>query len=85
VTHHDIALQIHNERAARSFRAFDQPVRMLERMEIRPADSTGQGFDQRFATPRFRGCDIGDDQLFVAHHGCTHGDFLRGEPLQKLR
>jgi hypothetical protein len=50
---------------------------MFERVQIRSADSTSESFDQRLARPGLRRCDLGDDQLFIAHDGGTHGYSLQ--------
>src|SRR5271169_5788829 len=79
MAHHDVAFEVHYERTAGTPRALDQTFRMLERMQVRTADPAREGLYQRFTRTRFRRCDIGDDQLLVAHHGGTHVSSLRNQ------
>jgi hypothetical protein len=72
VAHHDVAIQIHDERSARAARNFNQFVSVPERMQIRTADPAGQGFDQDFAGTWCRNRNVVDNDLPVAHYCGTH-------------
>ena len=78
VAHHDVAFEIHDERAARAPRPFDQFLGMLERVQVGAADSAGERLDQRLAGARRGRCDIVDHEFLVTHHGCAHDVILQG-------
>src|SRR2546423_13569409 len=72
MTHHDVAVQIHDERPAGAARDFDQFFSVFECMEVGTADSAGESFDQDLARPGSRRRDIVNHDFFVTHDGGAH-------------
>ncbi len=72
MAHHDVAIEIHHERSAGLARTLDEFLRVLERVQIRAANSARERFDQRFAGPRLRGWNVIDDEFSTSHYGSAH-------------
>ena len=73
MAHHDVAAQVHPERAAaRALDRIDHLVGELQRMQIGAADSACEGFDQHFAGSESRDRHFIDDEFFVSHYRGAH-------------
>src|SRR5258707_394352 len=72
VAHYDIALEVHHERSTGFARTFNQPLGVLERVQIRAANPAGERFHQRLARPGSRNWNLIDDKFFASHYGSAH-------------
>jgi hypothetical protein len=72
VPHHDVAGEIHGERAARAPGGLDEAIGVAEGVQIGAADAAGEGLDQHLAAPRLGARDVRDHELAIPHHSGTH-------------
>ncbi len=72
MSHHDVAIEIHHERAAGALGALDQLVGKLERMQIGAADTARQSLNDNVAGTGLWLRHRVDDEFLIPHDRCAH-------------
>jgi hypothetical protein len=72
VAHDDVAAEVHHAHVAGPPGRLDEPVGVLQRVQVGAADPARQRAHQHLARARRRRRHVGDDEPALAHDGGAH-------------